>query len=75
MNAERKDDMDQRRTITTGTDPIGDKNPLEGMLPLDIITGMRNDDWMEDNERYLTPEILADVEPFRRKLDEDEDEL
>lgn len=72
MEGERKDGMDQRRTITTGTGGTDDSNPLEDMYPLDIISGMSDDRWMADNERYLTPDILGALAPIRRWMDEQE---
>lgn len=71
MDAEGKEGMDERRTITTGYEPAeDDSNPLEGMAPDEIADAMLDDDWMYRFGEYITPEMLAAAKRAREQMDE-----
>lgn len=64
--------MDDRRTITTGVDDVGDDgNPLEGMFPVDLADAMLDEEWVEQFGRYITPEMLAQARAARAAMDEE----
>lgn len=71
MEGKERNVVDERRTITTGTDPVADgdgRNPLDEMNPIDVIDGMQDPEWMEQFGKYLTADVMAGVAMARKRL-------